>query len=227
MRDDLTKTQYLDSPAAVLGLLGSPKIEVSDLIFHNEHLCEAHFKYLDSFKQHDIHSNVVIAAFTTAYARLELYDLMHKLGENLLYGDTDSACYIVKKDSYRPTLGNYLGQLTNEIDPKDGKYIKTFVGAGPKSYAYQLDSGKTTVKLKGITLNYNARKIINYETLKEMVRPGTDLKSVRVDLPNTITRQPKSKTIVNKDTHKDYRVVYTKRVIQPNGFDTLPYGYRK
>ena len=37
MRNDLVKTEYLNNPAYVLGLLGSPKIEVNDLIFHNEH----------------------------------------------------------------------------------------------------------------------------------------------------------------------------------------------
>jgi hypothetical protein len=38
--------------------------------------------------------NVVIASFVTAYARLELYEVINKLGKSVLYFDTDSIIYI-------------------------------------------------------------------------------------------------------------------------------------
>jgi hypothetical protein len=46
-----------------------------------------------------------------------------------------------------------LGEFTNELKPKDGNYIREFVSAGPKNYAYQLESGKTFCKIKGFTVN--------------------------------------------------------------------------
>ena len=107
-----------------------------------------------------------------------------------------------------------------------GTISKHLLSGGPKSYGYQLDTGKTNLKIRGITLNHDAIKI-NFDTLKEMVQPHSSLKSARVALPDQITRDTKNKVILNKDTHKDYRVVYTKHVLQPNGYGTLPYGYRK
>ena len=38
--------------------------------------------------------NVIVASFVTAYARLELYKYIEKLGKNVLYFDTDSVIYI-------------------------------------------------------------------------------------------------------------------------------------
>jgi hypothetical protein len=38
--------------------------------------------------------NVVIASFVTAYARLELFEVLQKLGKNVLYYDTDSVIFM-------------------------------------------------------------------------------------------------------------------------------------
>ncbi|KAL1252656.1 hypothetical protein QQF64_017349 [Cirrhinus molitorella] len=45
--------------------------------------------------------NVFIGAFTTAHARLELYDLMDKLGERVLYTDTDSVIFVSRDGAVR------------------------------------------------------------------------------------------------------------------------------
>ena len=42
----------------------------------------------------DMRSNVFIAAFTTCWARLKLYDILDMLGHRVLYMDTDSCIYI-------------------------------------------------------------------------------------------------------------------------------------
>ena len=59
-----------------------------------------------------------------------------------------------------------------------------------------------------------------------MVKPNTSLEKVRIPIMGKLTRDTKNKDIVNKDTHKDYRVVYARRIRMPNGYDTLPYGFR-
>lgn len=84
-------------------------------------------------------NNVFIAAFTTAYARLKLYDYLERLQHNVLYIDTDSLIYIVKDGKSPLELGNYLGDLTDELG---GDTIQEFVAAGPQSYAYQTRTQK-------------------------------------------------------------------------------------
>ena len=156
-------------------------------------LCEAYYRYKEEFRQHDVHSNIVIAAFTTAFARLQLYDLLERFEPgSLSYADTDSALFAHKPGGYEPPTGPLLGQLTDELSPKDGKLIKTFVSGGQKSYAYATDIGHIVVKLKGITLNHSTSKILNFESLKEMVQPNSELKSLRVPLPGKITRDRKN-----------------------------------
>ena len=68
-------------------------------------------------------TNIFIAAFTTAWARIKLYSEMEKLGTAVLYHDTDSIIYSSdgKND---PPLGNFLGDFTDELD---GDTINIFV----------------------------------------------------------------------------------------------------
>ncbi len=87
----------------------------------------------DVRQTHDI--NVFIGAFTTAHARLELYDLMDKLDDRVLYSDTDSAIFVSRDGDWIPPLGDHLGELTDEIG--DGDYITEFCSSGPKSYGYR------------------------------------------------------------------------------------------
>ena len=44
-----------------------------------------------------------------------------------MYQDTDSVVFLGRPRDWEPPIGDYLGELTDEIDPKDGNYIFTFV----------------------------------------------------------------------------------------------------
>ncbi|GIY07618.1 DNA-directed DNA polymerase [Caerostris extrusa] len=74
-----------------------------------------------------------VTAFTTAWARLKLYQEMDKLGVNVLYHDTDSIIY-ASDGMNDPPLGNFLGEFTDELEEDE---ITTFVSGGPKSYGYE------------------------------------------------------------------------------------------
>ena len=72
-------------------------------------------------------TNIFIAFFTTALARLKLYAELEKLEEQVLYYDTDSVIYSWKQDQpYIPT-GVFLGQVTDELE---GDTIVEFGSAG-------------------------------------------------------------------------------------------------
>ena len=191
----------------------------------NDETVEVHYKKKDAFAEQSDNVNIVIAAFTTAYARLKLYDLLDLLQERVLYYDTDSVIYVHEPGKPDPPLGDYLGNLTDELD--SGDYITTFISGGPKNYAYITNNGKSETKIRGITLNYAATKKINLDVMRHLVDSHVNChteEKVTVDIPFKITRDKKEKNIVTKRMKKDYRIVYNKRVITQD-YGTLPYGY--
>lgn len=100
-------------------------------------------------------TNVVIAAYTTTQARLQLYKYLENLGDRALYCDTDSIIFSSKPGDWRPITGDYLGDLTDETPNNN---IDVFVSGGPKNYGYKLknpdrDGNRTCCKIRGITLN--------------------------------------------------------------------------
>ena len=170
--------------------------------------------------------NVPIAAFTTTYARLKLYDLLDLLQERVLYYDTDSVIYVHKPGEPDPPLGDYLGDLTSELKGDD--YITSFVSGGPKNYAYQTKNGKSATKIRGFTRDYATTTKLNYDVLKELVCLHVDSEEeesekVTVTRDNIVRDKEESK-IYTKKQKKDYRVVYNKRVVKEN-YETVPYGY--
>ena len=191
----------------------------------NDETVELQYTNKDEFVEEKGKVNIVIAAFTTAYARLKLYDLLDLLQERVLYYDTDSVIYVHEPGKLDPPLGDYLGDLTDELDV--GDYITTFISGGPKNYAYNTYNGKSETKIRGITLNYDATKKINMDVMRHLVDShvnGHNEEKVTVENPHKITRDKKEKNIVTKKMKKDYRIVYNKRVITEN-YGTLPYGY--
>ena len=118
---------------------------------------------------------------------------------------------------------DFLGDLTNEINPKEGNFIETFVSGGPKNYAYRLDTGKTCCNVRGFTLNFRNSQLINFDSVVDMVK-GVGPETIRISDPRKIVRNGKTKEILTKSSTKDYRVVYSRRVVQDD-YNTVPYGY--
>ena len=83
----------------------------------------------------DNKTNIYLATFTTCWARLKLYSVLEQLVRKVLYYYTDSVIYVSRPGEYDPALGDYLGELTNELG--HGEHIVEFVSGGPKNYAYK------------------------------------------------------------------------------------------
>ena len=221
----MTQTKRVTEPKELFEYLDSDRYEVSEALMVNDETVEIQYTNKDEFVEEKGKVNIVIAAFTTAYARLKLYDLLDLLQERVLYYDTDSVIYVHEPGKPDPPLGDYLGDLTDELDV--GDYITTFISGGPKNYAYLTNNGKTETKIRGITLNYDATKKINMDVMRHLVDSrvnGYNEEKVTLVNPHKITRDKKEKNIVTKKMKKDYRIVYNKRVITEN-YGTLPYGY--
>lgn len=181
--------------------------------------------YTDKFIQTCGKTNAIIAAYTTAQARVKLYSYLKSLGKRVLYCDTDSVVFTTAMGLWDLHLGDYLGDLTDEVP--DNK-ITHFVTGGSKNDAYNLAKpskmGKSSIcKVRGITLNLKNSLDINFNTVKSMLIGKGD-ESVTVVNENKIVRNPSTEHILTKRETKDYRVVFDKRVIIRD-YKTKPSGY--
>ena len=130
-------------------------------------------------------TNIFIAAFTTCWARLKLYSYLEKLGEQVLYYDTDSVIYKWRPGQCQIPTGDFLGEMTDELD---GDHIVEFVSGGAKNYGYQTAGGKFECKVRGFTLNVRGRQVLNYHTMKENILAELDDPAERtIAVKNPIT----------------------------------------
>jgi len=145
-------------------------------LISNVHICSedvlevvtttADEEYERSFKV-----NVFIAVFTTAQARLKLYDALDVLGDRALYYDTDSVIYKTKCGQEKLPLGPFLGQFTDELG---GDTIVHLVSGDAKNYGYLTKKGKVECKVRGFTLNYETLLTLNYYTMRENILQELD-----------------------------------------------------
>ncbi|KAI2645089.1 putative DNA polymerase [Labeo rohita] len=225
LREGLPTTEIVKDPEEFARHIFGTEHEIRFFSFVSDTVAIVQWSYANGKAAPTRDVNVFLGAFTTAHARLELYDVMERLGDRLLYCDTDSLIYTAKDGEYEPPLGPYLGDLTDEVGP--GDHITLFSSAGPKSYGYVTAKGKVCMKVKGITLNAVNSEVITLDSLIGLVDHYVTERdnSLHVLAHNdTIVRNKKNLTLHNKSFVKKFKVVYDKRVLLPD-FTTLPYGF--
>ena len=193
-----------------------------------EERVDVHYKQKEHCETVSPNVNIFVAAFITCWARLRLYEALELLDERVLYFDTDSIIFTHLPGQTSPPLGDYLGDFKNELESDD--VIVEFCSGGPKNYGYQTRAGQTVCKVRGFSLNVQGREQLNYEilrdnTLAELERPLAA--PTRVAQLHTITRDAKGYTLHARPSHKDYRLVFSKRMLDPITAKTYPYGYER
>jgi len=73
--------------------------------------------------------------------------------------------------------------MTSEL--KLGEFITEFARGGPKYNAYKSINSvtgeeKTVCKVRGITLNYSASQLVNFESIKHMILTGDETDTITV-----------------------------------------------
>ena len=154
----------LNDPRKFHDFLNSNKLDVQYVSLLTEQRVEVHYKYQDEDTSISPNLNIFVAAFTTCWARLRLYEALELLGERNLYFDTDSVFFTHKPGESKPELGNFLGDFKDELG---GAYITEFVSGGPKNYGYLTSTGKTECKVRGFALNTEGLAHLNYAVLRQ------------------------------------------------------------
>jgi len=105
--------------------------------------------------------------------------------------------------------------MTSELRPPH--FIEEYVRSGPKNYAYTIaDSAtgerKMVCKFRGITLNYNASQLVNFEAIEHMILGKTETEQVTVHTENKINRKRKAGgdvgSIITEPEDKIYRISF-------------------
>ena len=107
-RTNLTQTTFVTEPDEFFDIMTSDQQDVKNIRFVNNESVQIDWAYHDEFVQASSRTNVVIAAYTTAQARLKLYSYLRPLGDRVLYCDTDSIVFTTEPGQWKPPLGDYL-----------------------------------------------------------------------------------------------------------------------
>ena len=174
----------------------------------------------------------------TGYARMKLYSILDKIESaspgRVLYFDTDSVIFVDKatENWYVPPVGDFLGDMTDEIEKDYGSnaYICRFASCGPKNYGYQVVvPGKgieSKVKVKGITMTHQIKDKLNYDLIEKFSEKFRYNKNPIKYLEQHQFRTDKRHNVYSTDFYKMYRTVSDKRVhIFHKTYQTVPFGY--
>ncbi|CAC5410673.1 unnamed protein product [Mytilus coruscus] len=160
MRDNFTQKEYCFTLEHITKIVFNEKYKDISTMILDENIVLTEYKEKEEYSKPNPSVNVYIALFTTAHARLKLYELLDILQERVLYMDTDSCIY------------NDDGSEAYEIVSKhNANHIKQFISAGPKDYSMKLDTEKLVSCCKGFRLNAEVEEKI---TLDKKIKIVTD-----------------------------------------------------
>jgi len=241
LRNTLNKSHITDSPNEVHEFLRNKSIEVNSLDKLTEDTILITYEPKKEFIEEHPTSNIVISLWTTSKARIHLLHAMQKItdtpGCSLLYGDTDSVLFAYPKNIQCPLVsGPYLGDLAEEYADYS---IREYVGAACKAYGLRMFENhtgdeKTTLRVRGITLNADVCKRINYSSFKECVMSfgrlynDNEEEEMQVDVilahyPNFIRPNLKAGQICSAPLSKTFRPVILKGIVIP-GYKIVDFG---
>ena len=224
-----TSTRQVTNPAELYEIITDPLKEVTGLRIYSEEVMEVVFKSADDECVENGKTNLFVAAFTTCHARLKLYTYLDAMQERVLYFDTDSVIYSKEPSQTELPIGDFLGDLTDEVE--HGDHIVDFTSGGPKNYGYRTASGKVECKVRGFSLGtVRGHAQLNYERLRanvldELTDPQENRRIIPVTDPHFFTRDAATKRMRIVPRTKGYGLVFDKRVVDTNTFKSYPYGY--
>ena len=132
-RSNKPQTHVIRSAHALYALLNDPSFHISNIRICSEDVLEVVTTRAEEEVEQNVKTNIFIAIYTTAHARLKLYSALETLQERVLYYDTDSVIYKWRPGQVEIPLGVFLGDFTDETD---GDPIIEFASGGAKNYGY-------------------------------------------------------------------------------------------
>ncbi len=216
MNENMSTCQCVSDFEELEKLMEDVTREVQGVGVINEKIVQVISKYADAdYLPCSRDTNIFIAVATTAWARIRLYQEIEKVGERVLYCNTDSVIYEASENPKENLkLGSFLGEMTSELDDDD--YIIEFVSGGPKNYGYVMKKGKTVVKVKGFTLNCTNAEAFSFQRIKEVILNGVS--GCVVVNPVTCAKRRK---VIQRDEFLDRRMENAEEVSAISGSEGI------
>jgi hypothetical protein len=83
-RSNMPQIKYISGPAEYFDMLTSDQMFMMGMHFVSDEMVEMRYQYKEEFVEESGRTNVVIAVYTTAQARLKLYSYLEQLGPRAL-----------------------------------------------------------------------------------------------------------------------------------------------
>lgn len=228
MRTNKPKKMFINNSEQLLKLMINPSYDVNNFHELSDDSIILSYCLKTECEQIQSYVNVILAAYTSALARIHLYGYLDMLKERCLYHDTDSIIFTCLPNEECPKLGDYLGDLTDElIDYGENSYICEAVFTSEKSYAFRVKrhgkEDKIECKVKGLNLNYENSGKVNFAEMKNLVLEN---RNGEVKLNNRVILRTGSSTVYSTQQEYTFKVNATKRTkVGIDMINTLPYGY--
>lgn len=245
-RNERIHTTIIKEPNEFYKMLISPAIQVNDVYTVENAVC-VNWKYTHPNEDEKPSKNacIPVGAYTTANARVVLFNELIELQHEILYCDTDSIIYVEHANlNYTPSIGSAVGQLTDEIQEYgDDAYISEYVSVGPKSYSLKITIPSQNkiievCKCKGFRLNRKNATVLHFNNFKNMVfgdnpvvyENGQEEEEEKRDntciqTSNVCIKRQKGFVLTTHKEEKKFQFTFTKRVCIDEHGDTLPYGH--
>lgn len=226
-RSNFDQTILVKDRAELFMHLTSPDTEVTDIIHHTVDGSNAELR----FKYRELHEaqtklrnfcHVAIAAFTTAYGRLKLLQMVHLLGQDrVLYMDTDSIIYKVLPESpISLREDHFLGGWENEYPQEDQGLRHRFVSTGPKVYGYELESGNPVLHIKGFRFCQASTGLFKLNTLRDALL-ATPEEPAEIKQELSRFQSNRRHQVFTTAQHRTYMACFTKRCISKVVYNEL------
>ncbi|KAJ1523104.1 hypothetical protein ONE63_000997 [Megalurothrips usitatus] len=224
-----SQTVFVFDYGELISLCQDSTITINSILPIGEDCLQINFIPVEDMEDSLKTTSLIHAAFTTAHGRLLLYKYLDVVGERALYHDTDSVCFLSVPGEPEPQLGQYLGDLTDQLadDYGENSFCTEFVSSGAKSYSFRVAVGgdlnniKTVIKVRGISINSSCTDTVTFDRLKEMVFETQEHTTIQI--PTQIARLPGWR-IVSRPSSKKWQVCLNKRRCVCDG-KTVPFGF--
>ena len=100
----MKRVVYLTDAAALYELLSKDSISVTRIDSVSAEMVRVEYSNTANFVDEQANVNVVVAAYTTAYGRLELYKYLDLLGPRCIYFDTGQKTEQIKPEQIWPHI---------------------------------------------------------------------------------------------------------------------------